>query len=316
MLSFLKPRLRDDGLLAVCPDGSGVAAALITREGGGEPTLALCERLPATGEDDIAARCRELAARRDCQRVPVTSIVQARDYTLLTVESPNVPAEELRAAVRWRIKDLIDFPIDEAVVDVFAMPPDKGGREDNVYVVAARAAPVHSRASELEGAGLPLRYLDIPELAMRNVAALLPEDVGGTALLHLDAGGGLLTLTRQGSLFLSRRFEPGLDALVHAGTADGLADITQGRLDAVVIEVQRSLDYYESYFAQPPVAGLVVAPLTQPVPGLTDYLASQLGLAVRQLDMNELIDGASALTPELQAYCFPAIAAALRHDPQ
>jgi MSHA biogenesis protein MshI len=31
-------------------------------------------------------------------------------------------AAELKAAVRWRMNNLIDFPVEEAVVDVFNIP--------------------------------------------------------------------------------------------------------------------------------------------------------------------------------------------------
>ena len=68
-------------------------------------------------------------ARLPNRRAPTVSVLDPDSYRLLLVEAPDVPADELRAAVRWRVKDLIDFHVDDAVIDVFEMPQHaRGGR--------------------------------------------------------------------------------------------------------------------------------------------------------------------------------------------
>lgn len=243
--------------------------------------------------------------------------------TLLLVEAPEVDPAELKAAVRWRIKDLIDFHVDDAVIDVFDIEGQRG-RTKMMYVVVARIATVQEHINLLEKAHVNLGVIDIAELAQRNIAALLPEDQNGVALLHLTARGGLLTLTRQGSLFLARPIEFGTEQLAATLPAaqeneftldeesDGPPAALRRLMDAIVLEIQRSLDYYESHFGLPPISSLVVAPLAQPVPGLAGYLGGNLGLPVRTLDLNTVLDCEQTLSDELQARCLPAIGAALR----
>ena len=86
----------------------------------------------------------------------------------------------------------------------------------------------------------------------------------------------------------------------------------QRTLDAIVLEVQRSLDYYESHFAKLAITSLVIAPLPYEIPGMIKYLASALGLQVRLLDMNAILDVTTPLSEKQQSDCFFAIAAALR----
>lgn len=309
MLELFQPRLRGDGLLGVCVAAGGIALAQVRREAGVAPVLQHCEFLPAAPGADP---CAQLARRREFERLPCATAIDAGEYSLLLVEAPEVPPEELRAAMRWRVKDLIDFHIDDAVIDVFDVPADKGGRARLMYVVVARANAVRRRADALLDAGLPLQAIDIPELAMRNLAALLPEDVGGVALIELGPAHGLVTITRQATLYLSRRFEPGADALL--GDATRLTGELEGRLDSIIVEVQRSLDYYESHFGQPPVAGVVLGPLAREVQGLTDYLGSQLGVRVQSLDLNRLLDCANAIDLPTQARCLTAVGVALRSE--
>ena len=171
-----------------------------------------------------------------------------------------------------------------------------------------RSSVVRKQIDLLTGAGLKLEVIDIPELALRNIAALLPEDVAGVAMLCLSENSGLITITRQTTLYLSRRIDAGYGIL-----GDDL-ETAAPRLDRIVVEIQRSLDYYESHFSQPPVTNVVIAPIAQHIPGLDEYLSRQLGIAVRMLDINSLIDAETPLAREVQSKCMLAIGAALREE--
>lgn len=313
MQSLFKPRLRSDALTAVCVGDDGIACATVRGNGGAVPVLELCTYLSLQVGDDRAQALARLVKSQRLDTLPATSAMDLEQYTLLLVEAPEVPSAELRAAMRWRVKDLIDYHVDDAVIDVFEVPTHKGGRGSHMlYVVAARANVVRRRVDELLDAGLALATVDIPELALRNVTALLPEDVGGVAFVYLSGDRGLITLTRQATLYLSRRIEIGGSFPAHGG--DALSPEIEGRLDAIVIEVQRSLDYYESHFGQPPIAGLVLSPLPQPVAGVAEYLGRQLGVPARVLDLNEIIDVAEPLGADLQPRCLIAVGAALRAE--
>jgi MSHA biogenesis protein MshI len=233
----------------------------------------------------------------------------------LQVEAPEVEPDEMDAALRWRIKDLIDFDIEDAVVDLFEVPDDRRtGQNRKVEVVVARTDLVRARIDELEDAGLNLEIIDIPEMALRNIASLLPEDVSGVAFVYIGRNDGLITITRQGTLYLSRGIQVGYNALpdtaVHANDAGAI----EGWLDSIIIEIQRSLDFYDSQFSQPPVAGLVMTPAHREIPGVAEYLNSQMGIPARILDVNELIDVPEKIGSEMQFNCLMAIGAALRQE--
>lgn len=303
---------RRTALLGVCPSEEGLAAAVVRREPGVPPTLDFCKFLPLALQDNPARVLQRLIRTHRLAQLDCASALEMDSYSLLLVEAPDVPAAELKGAIRWRVKDLIDFPVDEAVIDFFELPPQKNVAAGRMlYVVAARAELVKQRADSLLDAGVKLAAIDIPELGMRNLAALLPEDVGGTAFIYLGRHRGILTLTRQGTLYFSRRLQTGTDIL-RVRNVDSVTPEIEGWLDSIIIEVQRSLDYYESHFTAPPIAGLVLAPFGRPIAGITEYLSGQLGLRCRELHLNELIDMPEALGVEQLAQCLPAIATALR----
>ncbi len=140
---------------------------------------------------------------------------------------------------------------------------------------------------------------------MRNITARLPEDEAGVAFVYLTRERGLLIITRQSTLYFARTLDMG-----HTSFLEG--DAVQ--YDRLVLEVQRSLDYYDRYFVQPPVAGLVLAPCQVPLPGLENHLHESLGLPVRRLDLGEIVVCDNAMDAATQARCLPAIGAALRRE--
>lgn len=321
---MLKKRRRAPGLLGVTLADGELALVCLSREGA-RPRIDLCAA--ESGAD--AAVLTELVRRHGLGAQSAATVMPQGDFSLLLVEAPEVEPSELKAAVRWRIKDMLDFHIDDAVIDVFDIPGQRErGRPRMMYVVAARIAALQGQIERLEGTGLDLQVIDIPELCQRNIAALLPEDERGVAVLSFDRGHGMITLSCQGSLYLARTLDSGLGHLAPqgarsaAGGAGALAAELQldeepdtRVLDGIVLEVQRSLDYYESHFSQAPIGSLVVAPLPGgETGGMTEYLRASLGIAVRELDLRELVEADEHFTPDMQARCWMALGAALRTE--
>jgi MSHA biogenesis protein MshI len=279
----------------------------IEHRGGGAPVVTACDLHPWDGGDaDRSRLLLRLAGQYQLGRSRCTTLLDSADYSLLLTEAPDVPADELRAAIRWRIKDLIDFHINDATLDVFDLPGEKvSGRARPMYAVAARTPAIQKRVDQLTSAGINLDVIDIPELAQRNLAALLPEDVKGVVMLSFTATGGLLTITRQGELFLSRGMEVGLDALT-------MTPDPSGYHDRIVLEVQRSLDYYDSHFRQAPIGDVVLAPLPCEAEGLLEYLKTNLSATIHVMDLGSLLRFEHEVPAAMQSTCLATLGAALR----
>lgn len=278
----------------------------VERQGGHEPAVTVFDFRPWANGEDQAKVLAKLAAQYNLERVRCTTTLDTSDYSLLLTEAPDVPSDELRAALRWRIKDLIDFHINDATLDVFDLPGEKvAGRAQPMYAVAARSTAIQRRVDLLTGAGINLDVIDIPELAQRNLAALLPEDAQGVVTLSFAPTSGLLTITKQGELYLSRTMNTGLEALTQGSDPIGY-------FDQVVLEVQRSLDYYDSHFRQAPISHIVLSPSAHDVPGLADHLKANLNGTVSIMDLSHLLSVGKEVPPALQSICLATLGAALR----
>jgi MSHA biogenesis protein MshI len=304
MLSLFKRARRTGSQVGVFVTPDGVAAAQVSpATPGRKPRLERCVYEVRGDQDPFIRIMSKLSGRLGA----TVSVLDPAAYHLLLVEAPDVPAEELRAAVRWRIKDLIDFHIDDAVIDVFEMPRHaRGGTNRMMYAVTAKAELVKQQIALIENAGLKLDVIDIPELALRNVATLLEVEGRGTAFLHLADRRSTLLLVRQGVLYLTRHIETGAVTLAEAG------ELRRELVAGLALEVRRSLDYFESHYEQTSIPQLYTCGLEA---ADQQVLAQDLGLTVREVDLMATFETTEELSPWLQRLCLPAVGAALRHDP-
>jgi len=216
-----------------------------------------------------------------------TTLLGGRDYQLLSVEAPNVPREELKTAMRWRLKDMLDFRVDDATIDVLDVPVDKDApsRNHTMYAVAARNQVIEQRQTLFAEAKIALRAIDIPDLAQRNISALLEIPGRGVAMLFFDNDGGLLTVTYGAELYLSRRIDV---TLVQLSTATG--DDRHSLFDKITLELQRSLDHFDRQFHFITLSKLLLAPLGDTVVGLQEYLGSNLYVPIESFTLDAVLD--------------------------
>jgi MSHA biogenesis protein MshI len=280
-------------------DGDAVVA-VVRRPDGALPVLERCLRLPRAA---LPAMLKDAGHAK----TPLSVALQPGEYQLAMLEAPDVLPAELRAAVRWKLRDAIDFHVDDAVVDVFDLPAE-GRRAQGrmMYAVAARRAAVEQHGRALHG--VPgLRVVDVPELCLRNLAALLPAAEHGVALLALDRTAATVVLVRERTLYLARHLD--LQASLGPGDPDEAVDAA-----SVALQLQRSLDYYESHYDQPPIAEIAVAPAGPRAAALAEGLAAETGLKVGVFDLAERFDCSSPPAAELQADALYAVGAALRDE--
>ena len=236
------------------------------------------------------------------------AVLAPADYQIVQVEAPNVPALELKTAVRWRIKDMLDYHVQDATIDVLDIPtqPGAAGRAHSMYAVAARNEVIQGCIERFTEAGIPLTVIDIPETAQRNIAALLEPPEHGVALVYLDRRQSLLTVTFDEELHLARRIDIGLDQL---------EDASSDAMNRLLLELQRSFDHVErqSPFAAP--AKLVLAP-TPSETGLRSHLSGNLDMPVEELRFADVLELEAGVTLEGEAAwrLFYVLGAALRHE--
>jgi MSHA biogenesis protein MshI len=299
---------RSPGWLCINLRSDRVDVSHVVTRGRARPQITRCESFRKGGDD--AATLSRLRKELQLDRYRCTTLLKNGDYQMVQVDAPNVPAQEAKSAVRWRIRDLIDYPVESAAIDALFIPqPEAAGRAAQMIAVAAKDEVIAATVQPFNDAGIELEVIDVPELAQRNLAQCLEAEGRGLALLALDDESGLLTISSGGELYLHRRIDVSLPGLAAAAPEE-----RAGLYEKLVLELQRSFDHFGRQFRNIAVARLMVTP----VPGaddLREHLSANLDVPVALLYLSEIMDFPH--TPELheplrQAQCLQLIGAAMR----
>lgn len=297
------------GWFAICVSTSGVHFAHVKLTGE-KPQVLLYGFYPASNATPaMLEKFRKEARIADFQ---FTTLLAPGEYQMFLLDAPNVHADEMKAAIRWRLKDLLSYLVDDATIDVLRIPTHKAGgeRPQSLYAVASPNSAIRKLEVLFDKAKIDLNVIDIPEMAQRNIAALFEEDEHGLALLALDEDGGLLTFTCGGELYLARRIEITLGQL-----QDSDEGLRQQHLERLELELQRSMDYFGRQYSYISVARLLVSAPEQL--GLVTLLAPGLDVPVEQLDLAQVLDISAVpklADSEHAVRAFLPLGAALRHE--
>ena len=314
MFSILKRRAQTTAQAGIGFHPDGVSVAVVERPRGMGTTLTHCSFHPAQGSEAQLSELMHQAAELRLKAVPSVFVMEPGSYSLLQMEAPNVEPNEVRAAVRWRIKDLIDFHIDDATIDVFDLPiAQRGGSARLMYVVVARTSLIQERVDLINRAGINLFAIDVTELCLRNVAALLGSDKGAVAMLYLSPHFGMIEISQKNVLCLTRRIEIsstdyGVDNTINSGL------FGEPLLDTLVLEIQRSLDHYESHYGQGTPTALLVVPCSDDTSRLVQYVGENLAVGVEPMTLTDELAGLEEVSSDDLSLCLPAIGAALRAE--
>lgn len=303
LFSLFKKRVAARGITSVVFNANGVALAHV-QDVASQPELTFCEYVSSPNSLQEPHRFSEIINQNGLQGSQALIVLPEFCYQLHLVERPEVPDEELADALRWRIKDMISFDIENAVIDYIELPEDAyRGRSRMVYAVAAMREEIEKRVDWCENIGLTPSIVDVPELALLNLTEDLADSEAGLAVFFLGDDNSSINLLSDASLYFTRQLSYNKTAPVESASA-------------AVLELQRSLDYYESQVGKPPCFRLLVMPLQGDESPLMNELRNNLQLDIHSLNLNNLVESRDELPETLQQSVTIAVAAALRSDIQ
>ncbi|WP_130470700.1 hypothetical protein [Candidatus Magnetaquicoccus inordinatus] len=257
------------------------------------------------GPQGKAALLYGLATEHGLLKIPFNFCLDSESYEIFPNEAADVDKKELASAMKWIIRDRLHCPVDEAVVDCFYIPdPIRVLPQRRVYVVATERKVIQEQLNILRPSRLRLQAIEVPELALNNLMAYLPESKHGVALLYYppERENGILLIAREGNLYFTRR--------VRALTES--AEESLPLLDMIAGEIQRALDFVEATFTQSAVEVLYLLHDPEREDGLREALAQRLGVRLKRLRAQQFLSAEQEVEDRAFFHLLPALGEALR----
>jgi len=257
--------------------------------------------LPAIGQQAQARALHQWVHSNDLQKRNCVCLMSRDDFNIHQVEKPKVDDAELISAVTWRIKDLIGYDVGSVVVDFYPMPISHKNNTQHLSVITAEDSTVAAYVECIKSSGLKLVAIDVPSLVGSNFKKVQQSTGQTLAILSLTEFSGYLNIFHDTDLYVSRDFKIGTSKLSQV-TADD-----EWTYDSLLLEIQRSMDYFESYYGLGSVSKLLLFPKIPATEKLTTYLQNLI-----TFDIDFVTENDPEASNALELHCFHAYGAALR----
>lgn len=175
------------------------------------------------------------------------------------------------------------------------------------YAAVIRRDVVSDVVTAVEASGGQLLSIGINELSMAKLFAWLPafDDVS-IASIKLDHTGGLMSLMENGNVYLCRSLDGHYSAEeIDEGFLKNIENI-----DSLALDIQRSLDYYESQLGKDGIELGFIFIDGESGLALTELLNERLPIPLIPFQAHELFEELE-LNGKCKAHHGPAIGAAL-----
>lgn len=275
------------------------------REVGGKMTIELCESHSYDKKDSLFPMLSAIVKDNQLKNLACSLMLQPEDYQLLLTDALPVTATEFQAAIRWKIKDLIRFPMDDVVIDSFSMPKMKTST-NKIMVVAAQASKLKMLCEQIRDCGLEVKSIDIPELGLRNITILFEKEDNTIGLIYVEEKSIQLMIESQQQIYVSRQLKFSLNnedtGTLMAGT------------ERLAAEIQRSLDFYQSLWDQAIPSRFIFASTKLIGSEVIELLSQKIKIPVERINIGDSLVLKPDLNVDLQGKYLPVIGGALRES--
>lgn len=291
-MKFKRKDKKAKGICALCLSKEGIAISHARFDDGVQ--LTHCGFFEGASIEEVTPAVNEFIEKHQLHGCDTSLVLRASEYRMFFLDAPKVPEAERSMAARFLIKDLINYPMEDAAIDVFEVPYREGA-PSKVYVVAMPMARVQELNAMIESFGLTPLSISISELALNALTRASAEADAGIAFMYKDSESLHISLSKAGVLRMVRDIGP-VSILENSEQHERLG-----------LEIQRSLDFYQSQLAEMPPVKLYVTPRIASFESAMSVLQASLTIPVSAFYVEEVLPTFAHMGHDHSVRCLPVI---------
>ncbi len=214
------------------------------------------------------------------QKSPCVGILSSEDYETYLIEKPAVSTQELRSALRWRVADLIELPLESVAIDYIELPKKRASAVDMIYMIAANQNAIAQNVAIMKAAHLKPISMDIPESALACFFSKQQDIQRPKAFISVQGNSVHLQIIKHDWLLMMRRLD--IDIEQYHGETNLFCQ-------ELGLQIQRSLDYCSSTFSDTSNA-IIILERSIYNEALQSHLENTLGLSVHPMHLTQIED--------------------------
>ena len=207
-------------------------------------------------------------------------------YQIVQTEKPALEHDELVQSLPWTLKELVTLSPENIVSDYIDYPIQQAGKNAKINVFAADKNLLSPLVSALNHNELVLQHIAAKET---TIAQMTANDNYARMVVFQEPGQEpCILVIREQQLLLNRRLRG------YALLENSTDDVTINNLsDSLGLEIQRSMDFYESQLKQPPIKEVLFHshfPTDKVIDRLAQFQSVPIKEFVPLMDLAEVVE--------------------------
>lgn len=259
------------------------------------------DEMEAGSEEQWPELVEDLIVKHSLRDAECCIILPPNRYQLLQIDKPNIPEEELAASLSWHIKDLVTLPQEELVADYFHVPVKIPAQGEKLNVVITSRKTILPLIDVFTENKVELNGIVPEELVMRNIIG--NQETASLLLSQQKNEETALQIVKKDQIYFARKLR-GFNR-IHEYTAQELSD---GLTDSLSLEIQRSMDYFESQLKQAPIKNIQLALPSQHQQLIAEQIAQHFPTEVKVMAIS---NEHAVVEEDVSEQFYPALGGAL-----
>lgn len=233
-------------------------------------------------------------------------ILLANEYQLILMDALSVPQNEMRKALRWHLKGLCDYDLDDAVIDFFSVPMRKNQKTKQIFVAITPMALLYEKINWLESKYLNVSRASIPDLALRKIIPFLNQGMAELPsdpiiIISFSEQNEKLYIFFEGHFYLIRELTPKNHPIAE-----------EEKLKHMIYELERSIQFCAHEINLPKPQKIFFTPGRPYSVAFLEAIAEKLELTTAVIDLNQCLTTSGPILVDDCPELFFIIGAALK----
>ena len=258
--------------------------------------------LPA--EDQLPQVLARLIREHDLVAAKTNIVIPANRIQSTQIESSELPEGDVQTALPWKVKELINIPPQDMVCDYIDMPLQPTGQGAKTQVLATSRGYLEAIINPFHEANAEIGAITTEQFAYAKLQTT--EDAAQLVFIQNKKADAVLLIVKNQEICFARKIRN--SAVILEMTPEQLE---MGGSDSIAIEIQRSIDYFESQLKQPPIKNALLSMLGDNTETLITALNQVLPVRTKLITIDDV-----EVPPGLDIRYMAALGAAVYLEPR
>lgn len=165
----------------------------------------------------VVKMLKDLVRRHGHKRAKGVLCLADDSVLIRRVDLPYMPLNEVREALRWRVKGILPFDVDQVILDfdiINEITDEDGAKKYNIIMAAAKKEEVDAKLSLFKEAGInAIGGVNVDSFGLSNIISMKPEGRRDEtcAILNIDHSRSTVNIYTGSKLVFARNIPIGLN---------------------------------------------------------------------------------------------------------